>query len=388
MEVLEDAWRQIHHHAAVLSDLPAFPIWTENGRWKTVRFDQEEQGVLPHHGSWMVGDLPAILWFVSTDRTHPQAAPDAVDRALRWSNRLQNRTGLKSFASVAHMFFRGALVGLALGGDARLQPLAEAAARTASDRFLEIGYMKSFGSPSDHSFPFTTIDDVINLAVPLWLSKRTADAALGQAAHAAIELIAERLVRPDGSVAQVLTFDDDGQPAKVDTYQGFSPDGCWSRGQAWGIYGLAAAYRVCAEPHFLQLAQEMCDYWISRVQDDPAPLWDFDLPAAEPPIRDTFAATLAYAGILEVASHSGAARCAELRGYVAEMLGRLAQRYVVGRAAGSGIVAGAALDVPHEHGINESVIVGDSYFVEAVWRLVVADQPATDTGLFPRVAGR
>jgi unsaturated chondroitin disaccharide hydrolase len=263
---------------------------------------------------------------------------------------------------------------MGISGDQRLRPLAMAAAETVSSRFHEIGYMKSFGTPADSQYPFTTVDDVINLAVPLWYAAQTNDGELEAEARAAVHLIADRLIRPEGSTAQVLLFDATGRPNGVDTYQGFSPDGCWSRGQAWGIYGFITVYRQTGDPVFLELAQRMTDYWIDRVQDDPAPLWDFDLPASEQPIRDTFAASLAYAGMLELAEASDADRKSQIRDYATQMLEALSLAHVIDRPRGGGILSGAALDVPHDHGIGGSVIVGDSYYTEAIWRLVVADR--------------
>lgn len=383
MNTLEAAWNEIRLEADILSRTPAFPIWTDGGSWVTVEFDQDERGVLPHHGSWMVGDLPAILWFLATGEEDPAKRAERHGLALTWSDRLANRTATRSFASVSHMFFRGTLVGMAIAGEKKLEPLAMAAAKTISDRFLEIGYMKSFGPPEDQEYPFTTVDDVINLTVPLWYAREKGDEELAAAAIAAIHVIADGLIRPDGSTGQVLLFDKDRRPSGVDTYQGYSPEGCWSRGQAWGIYGFATVYRQTGDPRFLEIAQSMADYWMDRVQDDPSPIWDFDLPASEPRVRDSFAAGLAYAGLLELAEASDDARRAELRSYTRHMLESLAAKYVIGKPRGHGIVAGAALDVPHDHGINASVIVGDSYFTEAVWRLTVSDRQSIPPRLVP-----
>jgi len=384
MNTLERAWSEVRAEAELLSKMSAFPIWTNGGSWVTVELDQNERGVLPHHGSWMVGDLPAILWFLATEGADDNERSNWAKRALQWSERLANRTGLKSFASVAHMFFRGTLVGMAIGHEEQLRPLAMAAAKTVSERFLEIGYMKSFGTPADTQYPFTTVDDVINLAVPLWYAQHANNEELSSAAMAAVHLIADRLVRPNGSTGQVLLFDQGGNPDGIDTYQGYSPEGCWSRGQAWGIYGFATVYRLTGDPVSLQLAERMTDYWIDRVQDEPAPLYDFDLPEDEKPIRDTFAASLAYAGILELAELSDTHRRSELRTYATRMLEALSLKHVIGNPRGHGILSGAALDVPHDHGIDASVIVGDSYYTEAVWRLLAGATHTESPRMFPQ----
>jgi unsaturated chondroitin disaccharide hydrolase len=352
-----------------MTGMNAFPLWTDGEAWVTAPFDHGDRGILPHDGSWMAGDLPSIAWFVAEDA---EEAADHTNRgeAARWSGRLANRTGITSFASVSHMFFRGAFLPLHTHGAEDLRAMLMEAAATISARFLRVGYMKSFGEPGDPRYPFTTIDDVINLCIPFWYANETGDERLAAAVREAAALVAERLVRDDGSTSQVLHFDEQGRPTTTGTYQGFSPSGCWSRGLAWGIYGYALLYALSHDALHLQLADAMADYWIDRVQDDPSPVWDFALPAGHEKVRDSFAASLAHAGLLELAAWSKGARADTLRDYTRTMATSLSAGYVVDHK-GLGILRGAALDVPHNHGVGDecAVIVGDSYFTETLWRL-------------------
>ncbi|TAM71283.1 MAG: hypothetical protein EPN48_01545 [Microbacteriaceae bacterium] len=370
MTKLSDAWTQVLAKAKEMSRLDGFPLWTNGEKWVTASVDEGDRGVLPHHGSWMAGDLPSILWFVAASESQSSDSYTYRARALQWSERLSNRTKIKSFASVAHMFLRGVLIPLETHGMEELRPMMLEAGGTVSERFRQIGYMKSFGPAGSPEYPFTTIDDVINLCVPLWYARQVGDEQLAAEAVRAATLIGQHLVRPDGSTIQVLLFGPDGKPSGVDTYQGYSADGCWSRGLAWGIYGYALMYSLSQDPFHLELAQSMASYWMGKVQDDASPLWDFSLPATQPRVRDSFAASLAYAGLLELASWSDPTRAEELGAYTAAMVAQLSDKYVVNHR-GLGILRGAALDVPHEHGVGEeaAVIVGDSYYTEALWRL-------------------
>jgi unsaturated chondroitin disaccharide hydrolase len=367
---LDAAWDKVLAKADDMSRLEAFPLWTAGDAWVSASIDHGDRGVLPHDGSWMAGDLPSILWFAS-DRDPGAARSVALrESAMLWSRRLANRTRIASFASVAHMFLRGALIPLQEHGAEQLRPMMLEAGETVSRRFQRIGYMKSFGPAEDPEYPLTTIDDVINLCVPLWYAGQSGDEKLATATVQAATLIGERLVRPDGSAIQALLFDKNGTPSGVDTYQGYSVDGCWSRGLAWGIYGYAVIYGLSHDRFHLELAQSMADYWMDKVQDDPSPLWDFDLPAGAEPIRDSFAASLAYAGLLQLAGWSTAERAETLVAYTTEMMERLSRQYVIDHD-GLGILSAAALDVPHDHGVGSkaAVIVGDSYYTEALWRL-------------------
>ncbi|HEU0256356.1 MAG TPA: hypothetical protein VFQ96_00795 [Microbacteriaceae bacterium] len=380
-----------------MTRMDAFPLWSDGEAWVSAPFDHGDRGILPHDGSWMAGDLPAITWFLARqagDAVLPQGQgagrdrdtphDDAVTQAKAWSGRLANRTNITSFASVSHMFFRGAFLPLVAHGAGGLRPMLERAAETISRRFLRIGYMKSFGEPDDKRYPFTTIDDVINLCIPLWHAHETGDERLADAVRRSVALMADRLVRADGSTSQVLHFDEQGTAGETGTYQGFSPAGCWSRGLAWGIYGFAMFHALSGEAVHREAADAMADFWMDRVQDDPAPVWDFSLPEGEPVIRDSFAASLAHAGILELASWSSGERADSLRDYARTMAARLAEGYVLGHG-GPGILRGAALDVPHNHGVGHdcAVIVGDSYFTETLWRL---RNPAGDPSILGEAA--
>jgi unsaturated chondroitin disaccharide hydrolase len=377
MSDLSEAWDCVVAKAAGMSQMDAFPLWTTGDSWVTASLAEPDRGIMPHDGSWMVGDLPSILWFVASGSDDvTQAERRRV--AMRWSERLNNRSAVVSFASVAHMFFRGALVPLQRHGAEEIRPMLMTAAKTVSDRFRAIGYMKSFGVPENHEFPFTTIDDVINLCVPLWYAQRTGDDALADAVIAATDVIGDRLVRADGSTIQVLLYNEDGTPGGVDTYQGHSTAGCWSRGLAWGIYGYAIMAGLSGKPAHVELAQRMATYWMDHVQDDPSPVWDFELPAGDHQVRDSFAGSLAYAGLIELAALSDRSRADELTSYVTTQMSQLSRKYVIPHQ-GPGVLRGAALDVPHDHGVGHdaAVIVGDSYYVEALWRLRAdgADRP-------------
>jgi unsaturated chondroitin disaccharide hydrolase len=352
-------------HAVALAPIEGFPTWTDGGRWRTVPVGRPDSGILPHDGSWMVGDLPAIMWFAGSFMDDGRLLSQAARERTR---QLENRLAVRSFASMSHLFFRSAVVGASVSRDETMTDLAARAAAAVRERFDQCGYMKSFGNPIDGAYPFTTIDDVINLVLPLWYAQRTDDGVSARKCLDAIETVADWLIRPDGSTSQVLRFDQ-GRPDSVASYQGREAGSCWSRGLAWGIYGFTAAYRVSRHRSFRDAAIRMSDYWMANVRDDAAPPWDFDV--HEPmPTRDSFAASLAYAGMLELASISGDATTSDhLQMYAHDMVLRLWAEYGRQDGDGLGILTGAALDVPHGYGVDCSVIVGDSYFAECIWRL-------------------
>jgi len=83
------------------------------------------------------------------------------------------------------------------------------------------------------------------------------------------------------------------------TWQGLGDETVWSRGQAWGVYGFTSVYKWTKEKVFLHTARKMADYFLSHLESDGVPLWDFEAPSTDP--RDTSAATTLASGLLLMA---------------------------------------------------------------------------------------
>src|SRR5207245_634296 len=80
----------------------------------------------------------------------------------------------------------------------------------------------------------------------------------------------------------------------------------WSRGQAWGLYGFTMTYRYTQDPRFLATAQKLADYFINNLPPDFVPVWDFSKPWTDP--RDSSAAAIAAAALLELSTYAGTAQ--------------------------------------------------------------------------------
>ncbi|MBE9593035.1 MAG: glycoside hydrolase family 88 protein, partial [Proteobacteria bacterium] len=89
---------------------------------------------------------------------------------------------------------------------------------------------------------------------------------------------------------------------KKTTYQGYNSDSCWSRGQAWAIYGFALAYKTSKDEIFLETSEKLSDYFIKNLPEDYVPYWDFDDP--EKSVKDSSAAAIACSGLLTLSELS------------------------------------------------------------------------------------
>jgi unsaturated chondroitin disaccharide hydrolase len=177
------------------------------------------------------------------------------------------------------------------------------------------------------------------------------------------------LVRGDGSTAHEGLFDTEtGEFLKQSTHQGYRGDSCWSRGLAWALYGFSSCYGYTRDPRFLQTAEACADFYIEHTPSDGVPPWDYDAPAASRAQVDTSAAAIAAAGLFRL----GGLTADPLKGLLYDsaarhILGTLCTNYL-GKSdpEWEGILKGGVYHMHKKLGVNESVMWGEYFFLEAV----------------------
>ena len=139
----------------------------------------------------------------------------------------------------------------------------------------------------------TIVDSAMNTQLLLWAWRQTGTERYREVALTHLRRLAELLVRPDGSTAQAAYI---GDRVRIGTRQGLSADSTWSRGQAWAIYGYAAA--AAEDPSLLATARALAGWWRDRLPGGGVPRWDFDARSGP---RDVSAAVIAAAGLARLA---------------------------------------------------------------------------------------
>ncbi|KAA3659593.1 MAG: hypothetical protein DWQ04_21890, partial [Chloroflexi bacterium] len=177
---------------------------------------------------------------------------------------------------------------------------------------------------------------------------------------------------------------------RQETHQGLSHDSCWSRGLAWGLYGFAEAYRWTDDAVFLHTARHIARYAIANAPEDKVPFWDYNSLDIPNTYRDSSAASVIAAGLLELASgETDAALAAQWRAEAEAITVSLWENYstretATSTALSAGVPAILLLgsrSVPHNL-MNHPLIYGDYYFVESVLRLL---KPELVEGVFTRI---
>lgn len=335
------------------------PMYTKDGRWKHGR-------KLWTH--WCEGFFPGILWLLyMRDRDQWWQV-----MAERYSRPLEQRKGDRTVHDLGFIFLNTYRRWYQLTGDDNLRQVIIEAGRTLAMRFQEKGeYLCSFLGPQS-----LFIDIMMNVPIIYWTARETGDEHLRSLADRHCATTARYLVRPDGSCAHEGIFDSStGNFLHESTQQGLRPSSCWARGLAWALYGFGTVYSFTRNAAHLEVAERAASYYLAHTLGGRIPYWDFgveDDPYAEK-IYDSSAAAIAASGLLNLALLTDdKLRRASYKTRALETLRVLASAEFSAehKLEQEGILLHAVYHYRKRIGVDESVIWGDHFFVEALYKVL------------------
>lgn len=343
-------WNNILSYAVKKVDksikLKDFPHITENGKWVTTE-----------DGYWTGGFWIGLLLFsykITGDEKYKV-------EAYKWAIRLENRKNDKTF-DLSFLFYPSFVLGYEITGDRYSREVALGAAETLSTLFHE---KASFVyNKIDEKTGRTIIDAMMDLQLLWWAYEETGDKKYYNVAYTHAKRTIEEFIREDYSTIHVIDFDlETGKIMRKITVQGYSDNSCWSRGQAWAIYGFTLAYKYTKDELFLKTAENVARYFLRNLPEDFVPYWDFDDPNKK--VKDSSAAAIASSGLLTLSELSG---LEELREVAIKILNSLCDNYLLGGDE-EGILKQGCFHKPENMGVDETLIWGDYYFVEALMKV-------------------
>lgn len=357
-----------------MESLTYFPERWENGAWVTAELER-----IPSH--WVDGFWTGLLWlaFAHTQDGQFETA------ARKWTAELSWLKTTTLTHDLGFIFYLSNVLGYRITGDEGLLPDALVAVETFTQRYNPRGeYMQAWGriDGPKHERGRINVDLMMNMPFFYWGSAQTGELKYGRIASRHTRTTRHVLMRPDGSISQVADFDPEtGVFLRQETFQGLSHDTCWSRGLGWALYGFAEAYRWTGDEVFLYTARNIANYAIANAPGDKVPFWDYNSLDIPNTYRDSSAASVIAAGLLELASgETDAALAAQWRAEAEAITVSLWENYSTRETAVSAILFQGSRSVPHNW-MDHPLIYGDYYFVETLVRLL---RPDLETTLFPR----
>jgi rhamnogalacturonyl hydrolase YesR len=351
-----------------------FPLNTVDGRW-----------TFAERPNWFSGFTGGELWLMY-DMTRNE---ELKKRALAHADRLLQYANLDNTHDLGFIFLPTCVPAYQRTRDKKYREAAISAARMLAQRFNPAGnFVRAWGKlGTDDQAGWAIIDTMMNLELLFWAADATGERNLYEVAYKHAITTMNQHVRANYSSYHVVEFDTTtGAVLKRRTHQGNSDESTWARGQAWGIYGFANAYRRTRDQRFLTTAQRMAGYFLTHLPKDSVPNWDLDL-KSETVQRDTSAGAIASSGLALlselVPSKSEARQYADA---ARKILLSLTTHYMFTssrREREEGLLLHGVYNFPQKRGVDESYPAGDYYFMEAINRQWTLEQK-TEADLFGR----
>jgi unsaturated chondroitin disaccharide hydrolase len=333
-----------------------FPMYTLRGKWK-------------HAGeawtNWCEGFLGGQLWLIYRYTGDPWWH----EKAEHYARLIEHRKTDRSVHDLGFLFWSAWKPWYDLTGDPEVNDVVVQAGRTLALRFRpQGGYLPSFVAENS-----LFIDVMMNVGIIFYAAQRTDDKALWQIAIDHCLTTRRRLVRGDGSTAHEGIFDTEtGEFLRQSTHQGWRGDSSWARGQAWALYGFGTAYAFTGDVRFLNTAEACANYYIEHTPEHGVPPNDWDEPA--PALAyESSAAAIAASGLWDLAKLTGdAARGRHYRRYALRILDTLTtpEFLAIDTPGWEGVLKHGMYHQRKGLGVDESVMWGDYFFLEAVSKVL------------------
>lgn len=324
-------------------------------------------------------DWTASFWvgmlFLAKELTNSTEFDATIEKQMAsFKHRLENKIELETH-DIGFLYSLSAVADYQVNKHEASKKLAIQAADLLMERYSPTAQIiQAWGNLNDPAQRGRMIIDcLMNLPLLYFASEQTGDESYKKAAYAHAKQTQKYIVRPNNTTFHTYYFDvKTGEPIEGKTQQGYSDDSCWARGQAWGIYGFTLSYNHTGDYQFLETAKAVADYFISQLPKDRVAYWDLLFNEGSGQERDSSAAAIAVCGLLELAKQLPLSdpKHEEYEAVAIKIMQALAQKYTSKKSEHSnGLLLEGVYDKNSNKGVNECMIWGDYYYLEALTRL-------------------
>ena len=254
---------------------------------------------------WRSGFFPGSIWYLyelTGDKT-------LLPIARKYTEEVKDAKNITWNHDVGFMIYCSFGNGLRLTGDEEYKNVIVEAARSLSTRFRPVaGIIQSWnvdrGWMSERGWECPVIiDNMMNLELLFAATKLSGDSTFYKIAVSHVDRTMKEQYRPDGSCYHVVDYSmENGSVRFRHTAQGYAHESAWSRGQAWGIYGLTLCYRETGDRKYLDQALKSIHFMFTHknTPDDFIFYWDMDAPNIPNDYRDASAAACIASALYEI----------------------------------------------------------------------------------------
>lgn len=323
------------------------------------------------NGFW--GGMMWQLYHATKEEVYRENAlelEEKLDRNLMRSAGMDHDSGFRWLPT--------AVANYRLHGDAASKNRGITAANDLAGRFNPAGnFIRAWNDNGDGSRAgWAIIDCMMNLPLLYWAYEELHDPRYLHIATRHADTAEKYFIRGDGSANHIVEFDPvTGQFVQTFGGQGVEVGSSWTRGQAWALYGFCLSHLHVKKvegleeqsERYLNTAKRVANYFIANIPESGLIPVDFRQPA-DCAWEDSTAAAIAACGLLELEKCVHPKERHVYHDAAMKMLRALEEKRSRFDDGCDNILekcTAAYHDKEHEF----SIIYGDYYFIEAIWKL-------------------
>ena len=244
-------------------------------------------------------------------------------------------------------------------------------AKTLCSRYSEkVGAIRSWDfNKKKWQYP-VIIDNMINLELLFEATKITGDSIYHKIAVNHANKTLKNHFRSDNSVFHVIDYNpSNGMVRLRNTHQGLNDNSTWARGQAWAIYGYTMAYRYTKDQNYLDQAIATANFYLNHknLPKDGIAYWDLDDPKIPNTHKDVSASAVVCSALYELYGFTKQQFLMTKANLILESL--MSGRYILDAEIEIPFILDFSTgNKPKEDELDEPIVYGDYYFLEALVR--------------------
>lgn len=344
-----------------------FPkAYSENGFYKPVP-----------NTDWTTGFWTGEIWLAYEFSKKNALKKSAEIQIHSFSERIRNNIEVEHH-DMGFLFIPSCVAGYKLTGNKEAKEAAIMAADKLLKRFQPVGeFIQAWGAMNEPENYRLIIDCLLNVPLLYWAFNETGHETYKRIAEMHIHTAVSHVIREDYSTWHTFYFDmKTGKPDHGATCQGYRDGSAWARGQAWGIYGLALAYRYTKQDEYRELFQHVTNYFLKHLPEDMIPYWDLEFMTGNDQPRDSSSASIAACGMLEMSKYLKKDEAEFYLKIARQIMKSIWDHYAVKKPQiSNGLVLHSTYsnhspyNTCNHYGVDECNIWGDYFYMEALTRL-------------------
>lgn len=355
----------------VINNLPEFThqfqkAYSEEGFYKQIP-----------NNDWTTGFWTGEIWLAyefSKDERLKKVGEIQIDSFL---HRIVNKIEVDHH-DMGFLYSPSCVAGYKLIGSGKGREAAIKAADQLITRYHPVGeFIQAWGPMNAPENYRLIIDCLLNLPLLYWASEETGDDKYKEIAEKHIHTAIANVIREDYSTWHTFFFNmENGAPDHGATCQGYRDGSAWARGQAWGVYGSALAYKYTKREEYIDIFRNVANYYFEHLPNDLIPYWDLEFGEGSTEPRDSSSASIVACALLEMAKYLEKDEAEYYIKLARKFMKSLKDNYAVKDVKDSnGLVLHSTYsnhspyNTCNHYGVDECNSWGDYFYMEALTRL-------------------